>query len=97
MEEVTTVTMNDIMNDRDMKKSDGLDGQVSLDYIVDFNPIFIVYENIRISMVHCFILIRFGDQRTKTQQDFSQRQLDLKLLPHCTKNVILFPMSALCR
>ena len=30
MEEVTTVTMNDIMNDRDMKKSEGLDGQVSL-------------------------------------------------------------------
>ena len=43
MEEVTTVTMNDIMNDRDMKKSDGLDGQVSLNYIVDFNPILIEY------------------------------------------------------
>ena len=78
MEEVTTVTMNDIMKDRDMKKSDGLDGQVSLNCIVDFNPN-IVYENIRKSMVYSFIPIRFGDQRTKTQPDFSQRLLDLKL------------------
>jgi len=28
MDEVTTVTMNDIMNDRDMKKGEGLDGMV---------------------------------------------------------------------
>ena len=43
MEEVTTVTMNDIMNDRDMKKSDGLDGQVSLNCIFDFNPKLVEY------------------------------------------------------
>ena len=28
MEEVTTVTINDIMKDRDMKKGEALDGQV---------------------------------------------------------------------
>ena len=44
MEEVTTVTMNDIMNDRDMKKSEGLDGQVSLNCIHEFNQIFIYID-----------------------------------------------------
>ena len=43
MEEVTTVTMNDIMNDRDMKKSEGLDGQVSLNCIHEFNQILILF------------------------------------------------------
>ena len=37
MEEVTTVTMNDIMNDRDMKKGEGLDGMVSLNLFNNFH------------------------------------------------------------
>ena len=37
MDEVTTVTMNDIMNDRDMKKGEGLDGMVSLNFFNNFH------------------------------------------------------------
>ena len=37
MEEVTTVTMNDIMNDSDMKKGEGLDGMVSFHLFNSFH------------------------------------------------------------
>ena len=98
MEEVTTVTINDIMKDRDMKKGEALDGQVTFNFVtenfISFYMILIQNIDFQYSIV---FENRFGGQRMKIRPDFLLRLVVQRPLLLCTKNVIQFQMLGLCR